>query len=45
MKRFNLKSTNDKDLGTVKGRLLKEDGTPVQYAVIVVNEDYMAAYN
>jgi uncharacterized protein YfaS (alpha-2-macroglobulin family) len=41
--RFNLKSTNDKDLGTVKGSLLKEDGTPVQYAVIVINEDYMAA--
>ncbi|MEZ4689886.1 MAG: alpha-2-macroglobulin family protein [Ignavibacteria bacterium] len=41
--RFNLKSANDKDLGTVKGKLQKDDGTPVSDAIIVINEDYMAA--
>lgn len=41
--KFNLKSANDKELGTVKGSLLKDDGTPVQDAIIVINKDYMAA--
>ncbi len=41
--RFNLKSTNDRDLATVKGRLLRKNGTPISNAIIVIDEDYQAA--
>ena len=41
--RFNLKSLSDKNLATVKGRLLRKNGNPIGNAVIVINEDYFAA--
>jgi len=41
--KFNLRSTSDKDLGTVKGRFLNRSGNPVKGAVIIIDEDYYAA--
>jgi len=41
--KFNLASTNEKDLATVKGKLLRKNETPIQNAVIVIDEDYQAA--
>jgi len=41
--RYNLKSTNESDLATVKGRLLRKDGTAIGNAVIVIDEDFKAA--
>jgi uncharacterized protein YfaS (alpha-2-macroglobulin family) len=41
--KFNLSFLSEKDLATVKGRLLKTNGNPVQNGVIVINEDYQAA--
>lgn len=41
--RFNLKSTSDRALATVNGRLLKKNGTPIPNAIIVIDEDYQAA--
>lgn len=41
--KFNLKSTSDRTLATVNGRLLKKNGTPIPNAVIVIDEDYQAA--
>ena len=40
---FNIRSTRDSDLGTIKGRLLGPDDVPVSEAVIVVDRDYIAA--
>ncbi|MEO6696258.1 MAG: MG2 domain-containing protein [Ignavibacteria bacterium] len=41
--KFNLSSTSDRDLATVKGTLLRKDNTPIGSAIIVINEDYQAA--
>lgn len=40
--RFNLKNLNSEELATVKGRLIRKNGTPVQNAIIVIDEDYQA---
>ena len=41
--KFNLRSTSDKELATVKGRLLRKNGDAIGNAVIVIDEDYQAA--
>lgn len=41
--RFNIKNTDAADLATVKGRLLRKNGTPVHNAIIVIDEDFQAA--
>lgn len=41
--KFNLKSTSDRELATVKGRLLRKNETPINNAIIVIDEDYQAA--
>lgn len=41
--KFNLRSTSDKELATVKGRLLRKNGDAIGIAVIVIDEDYQAA--
>ncbi len=41
--RFNMKSTSEGELATVKGRLLRTNGVAIPNAVIVVDEDYEAA--
>ena len=41
--KFNLRSTSDKELATVKGRLLRKSGDAIGNAVIVIDEDYQAA--
>jgi len=41
--KYNLRSTSDKDLATVKGRLLRKNGDAIANAVIVIDEDYQAA--
>lgn len=41
--RFNIKNTSESDLATVKGRLLRKNNSPIQNAVIVIDEDFQAA--
>jgi len=41
--KFNLTSMSDRDLATVKGRLVRNSGTPIGNAIIVIDEDYQAA--
>lgn len=41
--RFNIRSLRDADLGTIKGRLLGPGDQPIAEAVIVVDQDYIAA--
>lgn len=41
--RFNLKSTIERDLASVKGRLLRKNGDVIGNAIIVIDEDYQAA--
>ncbi len=40
--RFNVKSLRDADLGTVKGRLVTGNNTPVSGATIIIDRDYIA---
>ncbi len=40
--RFNVKNTNESDLGTIKGTLKDKKGNPIQYATIVIDGDYIA---
>lgn len=42
--RFNIRSLKDSDLGTIKGRLLGPDDTPIAEATIVVDNDYLAGF-
>lgn len=41
--KFNLKSTSEIDLATIKGRLLRKNGEAIPNAIIVIDEDYQAA--
>lgn len=41
--KFNLKSTSNAELGTIKGRLLRKDNSPIPGAIIVIDEDFQAA--
>jgi len=41
--KFNLRNTDDKDLATVKGRLLNKKNEPISNAAIIIDEDYYAA--
>ncbi len=40
--RFNVKSTSESELGTIKGRLTDKSGNALQYATIVIDDDYIA---
>ncbi len=40
--RFNIKNTSESELGTVKGRLTDKSGNALQYATIVIDDDYVA---
>lgn len=41
--KFNLRTINESDLATVKGRLLKKNGDAIGNAIIVIDWDYQAA--
>lgn len=40
--RFNVKSTSDSEMGTIKGRLTDKAGNPLPYYTIVIDGDFVA---
>jgi uncharacterized protein YfaS (alpha-2-macroglobulin family) len=42
--RFNVKSLSETEMGTVKGRITDKNGSPIQFATILIDVDYVAAY-
>ncbi len=42
--RFNVKSLSANEMGTIKGRITDKNGSAIQYATLVIDGDYVAAY-